>query len=73
MRIEVSYNKTQVSGYCSHPSWKGEDLVIGFNKIYGKWSTGTSRCLPSDLESAKIILECMNKTFEKVLELQQEE
>lgn len=71
MRIEVNHNKTQVTGYCTHPSWRGEDCVIGFNKMFGKWSVGTSRCLPSDLESAKIILECFNKAFEKVKELEE--
>jgi hypothetical protein len=71
MRIEVNNNETKVDGYCAHPSWSNGDHVIGFNKRFGKWSVGTSRCLPSDLESAKIILECFNKAFEKVKELEE--
>lgn len=73
MRIEVSQNKLFVEGYCNHPCSRYEDNVISFSRSGTEWFISGSRCLPNNLESAKIILECMNKTFEKVLELQKEE
>jgi hypothetical protein len=69
MRIEVNEDKTRIVGYCVHPAWNGEDLVLTLHKNFGIWSIGTSRTLPVDVESAKIVLECMNKAFAKMEEL----
>lgn len=50
--------RTRIVGFVN-----GRDIVSMSNHIFGKWNVGSSTCLPSDMEEAQAIVECMVQTF----------
>lgn len=61
MRIDVQKNR--IEGWCNVPGWRGEQSVISFSAMHGKWSTASSMCLPSDIRAAKAVQECVAAAF----------
>lgn len=66
----VDYDKEvgRIVGYCQIPGWAYEQEVISFYINNGKWSIGGSMCLPSDINAALAIHECMTEAFKKLKE-----
>ena len=64
MRIEVKPNR--IEGFCSIPGWRGEQSVIVFSTIQGKWHTASSMCLPSDIEAARVVQDCVAAAFREL-------
>jgi len=69
MRIEVRENR--VEGFCNIPGWRGEQSVIAFNTIHGKWHCASSMCLPSDIKSARAVQECVSMAFSVLADLEE--
>jgi hypothetical protein len=65
-------NTCGIIGWCIlHPSDKHEQRVISFTRytnLSGEhtWSTSSSTCLPSDVASAKRIIECYNLAYKEL-------
>lgn len=53
MEIEISRNR--IEGFCDGSP------VIAFSKRNNKWSTAHSCCLPSNVDNAIRIIECMDR------------
>ena len=68
MRIVVEPNMIEgrIEGWCDIPGWRGEQSVIVFSTIHGKWHVASSMCLPSDIEAAKIVQECVAAAFKEL-------
>lgn len=64
MRIEISKNR--IEGFCNIPGWSGEQSVIVFSTIHGKWHTASSMCLPSDINSAVEVHKCVSAAFSEL-------
>ena len=64
MRIDVKPNR--IEGWCNIPGWRGEQSVIVFSTIQGKWHTASSMCLPSNIEAARIVQECVAAAFQEL-------
>lgn len=71
MRIEVTPNQREgrIEGWCNIPGWRNEQSVITFATIHGKWHVASSMCLPSDIEAAKIVQECVAAAFKELEKL----
>lgn len=61
MRIDVSQNR--IEGWCNIPGWHGEQCVIVFSTIRGRWHVASSMCFPSDIKAAMIVHECVINAF----------
>ena len=63
IKIEVVKNYdgsvTRIVGY-----FNNREIVTLSNQIFGKWHTGSSTCLPSDIAAAEEYVECMRQAFE---------
>jgi len=63
IKIEVtkSCNEavTRITGYVND-----REIITLSNQIFGKWHTGSSTCLPSDISEAAEYVECMKQAFE---------
>ena len=64
MKIDVTPNR--IEGWCNMPGWRGRHSVIVFSTIHGEWHTASSMCLPSDIEAAKIVHECIEAAFKEL-------
>ena len=60
IRVELihGYQSTRIVGYVDD-----REIITLSNQIFGKWSTGSSTCLPSDIIMAAEYLECMRQAF----------
>lgn len=64
IRIDVNSFENDVRGYV------GRYEVMSMNsRIQGEWMVGSSSCLPTNLNRARLYLECMRRVFEKVDQL----
>ena len=64
MRIVVEKNR--IEGFCEIKGWRGEQSVIAFSTIMGEWHTASSMCLPSDIDSAIMVSDCVSKVIEEL-------
>lgn len=67
MRIVVDENK--IEGFQNVTGYKGEMSVITFLKNRGRWTVGSSMCLPSDMIAALQIQECVAAAFTALKEV----
>ena len=61
MRIVTDENR--IEGWCNVPEWKGEQMVISFNRLHDTWTVGMSMALPVSIESAAVVQECVTAAF----------
>ena len=63
IKIDVKENYdgsvTRIFGYVNN-----REIITLSNQIFGKWHTGSSTCLPSDISEAAEYVECMKQAFE---------
>lgn len=59
-------NAIRIEGFCYLKGWESMVSVISFNTLHGKWITGGSMCLPSDIEDAKRVHRCVMAAFKKL-------
>lgn len=64
MRVEVKNNR--IEGFCNIPGWIGEQSVIVFSTIQGKWHTASSMCIPAKLDQAEVVMNCYIKAYEEL-------
>ena len=64
MRIEVEDKR--IEGFCNVKGFIGEMSVIVFIKNFDRWTTGCSMCLPSDIEAARQVQECVAAAFDEL-------
>jgi len=67
MRIDVKPNR--IDGWCNIPGWRGEQSVIVFLTIQGKWHIASCMGLPSDIEAARVVHECVEAAFQELKKL----
>jgi hypothetical protein len=64
MRIEVTDGK--IEGFCNVDGFIGEMSVITFLQNRDRWTTGSSMCLPSDINAAMQVADCVNAAIEEL-------
>lgn len=59
--VEKNFDETvlRIVGYVND-----REIITLSNQIFGKWHTGSSTCLPSDIAKAAQYVECMTQVFE---------
>lgn len=50
-----------IDGYVS-----GDKIIAMGNNCGNRWSIAMSTCLPSDIEKARLYVECLSKAFEEM-------
>ena len=65
MRIESSEDR--IEGFCDVDGFRGEMSVIVFTCRLGRWTTGSSMCLPSQATAALQVLECYDAAANALL------
>ncbi len=73
MSYKIECTESHITGALKLPGASWEQDYISISKLAGKWSVGTSTCLPSTIESAKEVMECYQAVFEKLKEIENEE
>lgn len=63
----------RIEGFCHIPGWRGEDSVIAITKNMGGWNMGSSMCLPSNTDAAKVVLDTYNAAFKALAEIKWQE
>lgn len=61
----TQYGDVTVEGYVEGLSWS----AISFTRRNGSWTTGSSTCIPGNIEKARLYIECYNQTIAKVQEI----
>ncbi len=62
MRIESSSNRIEV--FCDLFEDGGETSVVTLMENCGKWTVGSSTCMPSNINRARIVNSCAQAAFE---------
>lgn len=72
MRIQVTPERdpNRIEGFCEIPGWRNEQSVISLIRNRDRWIVGSSMAFPSDIEKARVIMECYNKAFETLDKIQ---
>lgn len=61
IEVATGYGGTiRIIGYVNE-----REIITISNQLFGKWSTGSSSCLPSKFEDAQQYVECMRLVFEE--------
>lgn len=63
-------NPDRIEGFCRIPGWPNEQSVISLLRRGDTWTVGSSMALLSDIHQAEVIMECYNKVFETLREVQ---
>ncbi len=67
MSIRVELGK--ISGGMSVVGYVEKESIVSFHYYDGGWTTGGSSCLPSNIEKAKLYVECYSQAMAKVQEI----
>lgn len=72
IRIEVTPERdpNRIEGFCTIPSWPGEQSVIKFSRLGKKWMVASSIALPSNLDQAHAIKQCFDQAFNALESIQ---
>jgi len=61
--IESTVTRDRIVVKASLEGWRGNDTIVTLNKNNGKWFVGSSMCLPSDEDNARIVVEAYKLAF----------
>ena len=61
IKSTVTHNRIVVKA--SLEGWCGDDTIVILNKLDSKWHVGSSMCLPSDEDNARIVVEAYKLAF----------